>query len=58
VKYYNDNVKPVVQKYVKPTVHKYLDPIVKTKTFKAIKKIPGAKQVINGVSWLAKAGLW
>jgi hypothetical protein len=50
VRYYNNNVKPVVQKYVKPTVHKYLDPIVKTKTFKTIRNLPGVRQAVNLVS--------
>ncbi|MBI5680407.1 MAG: hypothetical protein HZC47_05910 [Methanobacterium sp.] len=56
---YDRHFKPLAQKYIAPAAHKLLDPIVQSKTFKAIRNLPGIKQVADGVSWFARGlGIW
>ncbi|WP_431062768.1 right-handed parallel beta-helix repeat-containing protein [Methanobacterium sp.] len=56
---YDKHFKPLAQKYIAPAAHKLLDPIVQSKTFKAIRNLPGIKQVADGASWFARGlGIW
>jgi hypothetical protein len=60
VKYYNNNVKPLAQKYVKPATHYVLDPVWNHPVTKwVVNKVPGAKKVTNFLGKVGNAlGIW
>ncbi|MBI5679275.1 MAG: hypothetical protein HZC47_00020 [Methanobacterium sp.] len=59
MKYYKSNVRPWMEQNVKPAIHKRLDPVVNNPVYKAVRNLPGIKQVADGASWFARGlGIW